>query len=149
LQQNICKIIPAEEQNKKVIIDQIENMLKLMTSFDLRTINDKLGVLNPSLNEIKLGMEIILNLIKGIPSYKFTLDNILKILSSKATYIQVQEIEKQLSNMSQADNNNRNHLSKLFTNMENHIINMEDLSSKNTLFLENQSKDETNMFKNF
>jgi hypothetical protein len=101
MQQNICKIIPTEEQNKKVIIDQIENMLKLMPSFDLRTINDRLNILTPSLNEIKAETEVIPELVKGIPNYKLTLDNILKILSSKATYIQVQEIGMQHSNLSQ------------------------------------------------
>jgi hypothetical protein len=47
LQQDINKIIPVEIQNKKFIVDQIENMLKLMITIDLKSINDRLSNLNP------------------------------------------------------------------------------------------------------
>jgi hypothetical protein len=123
-----------------VIIDQIENMLKIMTSFELKPINDRLSMLTPSFNSILRGIENMPKLVKEIPDHKLILDSILKILSGKASTIQIQEMEKQLSIMSQNIKISQERNTKQYNETEAQIKNMTISSSKENSNLENQNK---------
>jgi hypothetical protein len=96
LTEEINKIIPAENKNMKIIIDQIANIIKLVKNIDLKPINDKLLILKSSWSSSNINVNKILNMLANAPNYQETLNAILNSLMNTATTSQISEIENKV-----------------------------------------------------
>jgi hypothetical protein len=74
--QELVKVVPIGNTNMKIIIDQIENMLNIMTSFDLKPINEKLYNLTPQLQNANINLMNVFKILNAIPNYIPRFDDI-------------------------------------------------------------------------